>query len=68
MFDHMATNMGLDIGVVVLGLFCLFWLLLGLGGAILALTLPWPWRKDSTRAQEKDPGLAQDEHLHHVKH
>lgn len=62
MLSNMALQMGIDAGVIALGLFCFFWILLGLGGAMLAISMNWPFKFRSHRAQEKDPALGEGHH------
>lgn len=62
MLSNLAVQMGVDVGILTLGIFCLFWILLGLGGAILAMSVNWPLKFGSHRSQEKDPALGDDEH------
>lgn len=64
MFSELAIRMGIDAGILALAIFCFFWILLGLGGAILLLSMKWPFHRNSPRSQEKDPGLAQDQSMH----
>ena len=64
MFSELAMKWGIDAGIIALAIFCIFWVLLGLGGAILALSVRWPFQKGGHKTNEKDPGLAQNNHFH----